>query len=507
MNVLFSQHLPNLTKISVGLMKCIQHFACRLRRCFFSRTSFRVYLIGATLICLTYLSLRWYGRHALEAEKERVSAFGLATDWNQLTKPMPAEEENFLAAPPFAEVFATPYPVAPKVALWLANRQITTLSPNGRIRYTTARTPSDNTLAAWCEYFRKIGALPSPPVNESPAAELLADEKMRAIIKSILEAAQRPYSRFPIPPAHGPYEIYERMRPEVMNSMMRCLQLYARAQLETGHPEEAIPVFRVTHHVASAFASEPSVLTHIYTGSTVRLQKTLLRAGIVAHAWPADFLRSYLEDNYPALLQKSGRRAFEGDRLIMSGRFEHYRSTLLPLRNAPLSQVILWEYLAPDYYYINAAVRCSQYYAGIHAAAEPLEPQESWASRTPGFPAMRPTYGPVGTFYLEYDPKDFLLGSHVYPIIQATLQHLAAALELHYLTRGRYPMALDELNPASSVPFLPLKDIDGQTIRYITDAFGSHFTLISVGADGLLDSPPNGSDDIVFSTDPQRKAN
>ena len=166
--------------------------------------------------------------------------------------------------------------------------------------------------------------------------------------------------------------------------------------------------------------------------------------------------------------------------------------------------MILWKYLVPDYYYISAAVRYSQYYEGIHAAAKPLEPQESWASRTPGFPALRPTYGPVGTFGGEYNPKECLSYRHVYPIIQATLQHLATALELHYLTHGRYPMALDELNSASSAPFLPLKDMDGQTIRYITDAAGSHFTLISVGEDGLLDSQSDRHDDIIFSTDPGR---
>ena len=99
------------------------------------------------------------------------------------------------------------------------------------------------------------------------------------------------------------------------------------------------------------------------------------------------------------------------------------------------------------------------------------------------------------------DPRGNLLSMHYYPIIQATLTHLAMALEIHYLAHHRYPATWDDLSPP--LPAARLKDIDGQPIRYTTNPTGTWFTLTSTGADGRLDPPGHREDDQIFSTAPQ----
>ena len=123
-----TDHFPTFKKAAAVVAEALR----RLRRLFFSLTSLKCYLIIASLICLTYTTLRWVGRRALQAEKERVSALGMATDWKQLLTPMPPDEDNFLAAPSFAGLFSAPQSEAPELAMWLGfkNNNATT-SKNG----------------------------------------------------------------------------------------------------------------------------------------------------------------------------------------------------------------------------------------------------------------------------------------------------------------------------------------------------------------------------------------
>ena len=104
------------------------------------------------------------------------------------------------------------------------------------------------------------------------------------------------------------------------------------------------------------------------------------------------------------------------------------------------------------------------------------------------------------------DQKLNFLYRHMLPITKACLRQIAIAIELHYLQNQRYPKSLDEL--PESLPHWTLKDIDGQPFRYSTNGTGSHFTLLSVGADGVLDpADARRKDDMVFSTDPEHEGN
>ena len=87
------------------------------------------------------------------------------------------------------------------------------------------------------------------------------------------------------------------------------------------------------------------------------------------------------------------------------------------------------------------------------------------------------------------------------PITIACLRQIIIALEIHYLEHLRYPSTLEALR--SSLPTRTLTDIDGQPFRYSTNETGSHFTVLSVGQDGVVDAADQRwKNDLVFSTEP-----
>ncbi|MDB6072167.1 MAG: hypothetical protein JWL81_3338 [Verrucomicrobiales bacterium] len=481
----------------------IRSFSAGLGRIFFSQTSVKVYLATATLITLFYTGSRWYGRRLLLQEKQRIAALGMATEWSQLTTPQPPAQENFLASPPFEGVFGDARQPAPQLALWLKKTDVATRQPNGSIRVTFPSKPKNNNLEAWCAFFRRVGTLPPAVAGKSAAEELLSDEGVVSDIKAILEAAKRPAARFPsgASDSRSP-SIYSEIPLTTISYMTRCLTLYGLAKMEAGLAEEALPVFRVTDNLAQAYFAESGLFYHICANGMLQAQSAYLREGLIRHSWPAELLTRIMGKNYPALLQASGQRAQEADRLAITELLEHYDKTILPLREASQWQHILWEYIAPDYYYINAGVLNSKFYEWSHAGTAPLGPMEFWADRKVSQPRLPTNFGPVGVFAPFSDPKPYLFRIHAIPIMHATLQHLAAALELEFLTHGRYPAELANLDDKLFTPKVSLLDIDGKPIRYTTDAAGSWFILRSVGATGLPHPADAAVEDIVFSTAP-----
>ena len=250
-----TSQFPTFRKAGALLLRFIKACARRIQRLFLSRTSIKVYLITATLICLTYTSLRWVGRRALQAEKERVAALGMIADpalW-PAPPPHPPDSENFFAAPIFAGIFQPPYPEAPHLRMWFSRNSYPVHDAHGRSKYKYFTAPKADTLAAWCEELRLFGELPDPPQQSTPAQELLTDHRWDATIKAPYAAAARPQARYPRDPVSflgDPESV--RMRADIIGPMMSSLHLYGRAQLKSGNTALAVPVLQITRHLIHA---------------------------------------------------------------------------------------------------------------------------------------------------------------------------------------------------------------------------------------------------------------
>ena len=527
MNTVSSSHFPTFGKAAraiSGFIRSVPRKCLALlrwfRRLLFSKTSFKTYLVIATLICLAYTTLRWIGRRAWQAENERVAAAGMAVNWKALATPILRDEDNFLAAPVFEGSFTEDLYLrvnssfqSEELAMWLGKRTWATPRKKGTNR-ATLRPPYNGTLADYCDYFRLTGMLPTPPAGNTPAEEVIADQRWQSTIQAIYAAAARPAAQFPHSHDSG---LTVRPGPRFASGLLfafnKSTQLYAEAQLEMNNLPEVLPALRVTDHLVRAYTADPDYISVLQAVSVIRTGDALLRAGMKLHRWPGAFLERLLQTNYPQLIQQAARRSIQRERAYECGRLQNFPESFFgyPRGDDPAYQSPFFKVLVPDYLPMQAAVRTSQHYERLFQASAPLAVNESWRNRLESL-----TSAPI----LNLGPKQIFgyntgrLGAaqelifwHIQLIIRVTPQHLAIALELHYLTHNRYPAALEELNAASAAASLPLKDIDGNTIRYLTDAAGTYFTLISVGPDGLLNSPADYPDDIVFSTDPQPKKN
>ena len=534
MNATTSSYFPTFGKAARAALSFILSIPRKclallrwFRRLLFSRTSFKCYVVIATLVCLTYTTLRWIGRRAWQAENERAAAAGMVTDWKAFATPMPSEEDNFFAAPVFDGAFTeSPYSSgkytlwSKKLSMWFSKRTWATPRQRGTTRTTDVPRPKDGTLADWCEYFRQTGMLPTPSTKSSPAEELLADQRWQTTIQAFYSAAARPTAKFTTYQHTGmSLHTGTQMTSNLLFALLKSIQLYAEAQLEMNNLSEVLPALRVTDHFVQAYTAEPGYFSLLSAVGAIRTENALLKAGMKLHRWPSPLLESLLQTNYPELILQTSRRGFQYQRAVGCNRLQNFPESFFgswgideypywwageyPYRS------LLIKVLVPDYLPMLAAVRTSRHFERLYQASAPLLADESWQGRM-GTLAAAPKLklGPSQIFGNDVSgpgPAWEFGYFHIQPIVESSIRHLAIALELHYLAYGRYPATLAELSPRLAIPPWIMNDVDGQPIRYTADAAGSHFTLISVGVNGILNAPNHRHDDIVFSTDPAGK--
>jgi hypothetical protein len=510
MNAAPSSRFPTFRKAvpaALGILRTIPRLLRWFRRLLFSRTSFKSYLILATLICLTYTSLRWLGRRAWQTEQARAAAAGMAMDFKSLIKPMPKDEDNFLAADVFKPLFSPPPGKSEQFTMWFSNKNYA--KPYEK-RQRQVPKPKNGTSAEWCAYFRLTGMLPETPTHSSPAEEICSDPRWLPTFQEVYAAAARPESRFPLVADAELIDIFRaRIDPGILMNFQRSLMVYAQAQLEAGRLTEAMPALLVWDHFSRAYFAEPDLIPHLIGNQILRETHALLKTGMRQHQWTAPFLTKLLETKHALLYREASQRAFQWERVGCGRIFEKFPESAegyFYFKESSFSNFFL-KHFVPDYFPMRAAVRTSQHLERLHAAAANLEANEPWSSRTQSLATSPKLHlGPKAIFgcgFMMDDPVQFFLALHVVPIIQASLRHLAIALELHYLSHGKYPPSLGELDIPVPIDPLVMKDIDGQSIRYTTDAAGSHFTLRSVGKNGVPDVPGQQTDDLVFSTAPE----
>ena len=431
----------------------------------------------------------------------------MATDFKSLIKPMPKDEDNFLAADVFKPLFASPPGKSQQFTMWFSKKNYD--SPLAKQSNRTVPAPRNGTSDEWCAYFRLTGMLPETPTHSSPAEEICSDPRWLPTIQAVYAAAARPGSRFSLVAESDDNDPFKASRiRDALLKLHRSLIVYAQAQMEAGRLAEVMPAFYVWDHLSRAKLAEPDSYEHSSPLGVMPDTHALLKSGMRQHRWPAPFLTKLLETNYPLLYRDSSQRAFQMERIRFGSIFEQFPESMdgYFYYTASSFRQLFFKHIVPDYFPMRAAVRTSQHYGKIHAATVPLKENENWPTRIRSLinePIL--IFGPqaiFGPLWNDERPAQIFVSYHVVPIVRASLRHLAIALELHYLSHGKYPPSLGALDIALAMDPLVMKDVDGQSIRYSTNATGAHFTLRSVGANGMLDAPGQENDDPVFSTEP-----
>lgn len=207
--------------------------------------------------------------------------------------------------------------------------------------------------------------------------------------------------------------------------------------------------------------------------SWLRFQKPILLEGMASHFFPAEALASVIKENYPEIVRKNALMSIEAYRLAyMDAAEADATANLADFPIASTGKFMRWA--MPEHYPLRAAVFVSRFQSDLAGRTGPLTGDETWASR-----GARPGSGRIFVYGQEMDPRPAFDRVLVGPVVSATLLHLTAALELHYLKHGRYPLTLAELETGLSPG--ALRDMDGEPFGYSIDAGGAHFILSSKG--------------------------
>ena len=237
---------------------------------------FRVIMIFlAVAIMLFYAEEDWRGIHAWNRFAREWAAKGEHFDLASRVPPPVPDEQNFALTPVVFSCYGqvldrTSHEIRPHNTN-LVNRLDMDIygrwyDMTNECGYWNEQTKTD--LKVWQSYYRNMAAktnlFPVAPHLQSPAADvLLALSRYDATIGELRQAAQLPYSRFPL--AYGQENPITILLPH-LNPLQHCaqvLQLRAIAELQNGPSELALDDVKLMLRLADSIRTEPCWISHM----------------------------------------------------------------------------------------------------------------------------------------------------------------------------------------------------------------------------------------------------
>jgi hypothetical protein len=463
----------------------------------------------ATLVALFYTVENWRGKRAWERFKRGREAQGEYFELAKLAPPAVPDDQNFAMAPIVMTTYSSfmdrdgrkissssnivkrlempievipaagsgdvdrPRLVAPGIGNWLKGERID--------------------LSAWQSYYRVLAArtnlFPVAPQPQTPAAEvLLALSRYDAVLEELRQAAQRPYSRFPLEyDADNPAAV---LLPylSAIRSCLRPLQLRACAELEAGQSDKALDDVRLMLRLVDAINDQPMLITHLVRIAMVNLALQPVWEGVAGQRWSDEQL-SLLEQELGRLdFLASYRLSLRGEQSCIAGVIDCLRRTRdLDLIDSSgdhgLVPAVLIR-LSPNGWFRQNQLSCGRRMANWY---EPLADLEH---RTISPTSVARADKAVAAEIVHRTPYNLIectllpaLGMacrrFAYAQVNVDLARVACALERYRLAQGDYPQALDALAPRY-IAALPRDVINGQPLHY-RRVDPKRFMLYSVG--------------------------
>jgi hypothetical protein len=492
-------------------LRCLR----RIRLVFFSRKSVVVYAILLTVGTLTWFADRWHGRHAWETEKTRLAAAGESLNFADLVPAAPPDDQNFCAIPELAPLRLLPESETSAgargpswkddpILMWYGqDTELRTLK-NGKTFRGKVGLPwvdADTSFAEVCAIFRKTGALPKEPLAADPAEELmLSAVQWEDLLQNVDAATLRPAAVFIPAPNETERIIHHRILP-----LVKSLLLHGQVCINRGDKQKALRDMRILNRISDAVESETRIISFLVSATIDRQTSEIVRAGMRRHTWTDAELSAFMENASESAVVTAWSRALAVQRsstcrwLEFPSLIPNWMSS--PGRSGMMLRSYWWlllnhQNLAPEGPRLRLCARTSRFYSSLmEDVTRPLQPGETWQQRAKAqINEGMPTW--FGESISEGTPQLV-----VRPVMHSRLFRVACLLELHYLKNGRYPASIEAALPADTHPFA---DLDGQPLRYHTDAEGKSFRLWSVAWDGKDDSnntdPKTRHEDWLFST-------
>ena len=355
-------------------------------------------------------------------------------------------------------------------------------------------------LKAFQLYYRELASktngFPVAPQMQSPAADvLLALSRYDEPVEELRQAAELPYSRFPLNyDSDFPATI---LLPHLaaVKSCSRMLQLRAIAESQNGQSDKALNDVKLMLRLIDSIRTEPFLISHLVRIAMLNITLQPVWEGLQDHEWS--------DAQLVELDQELGRLDFladyefsmRGERVLSMANIEYLRRTRdLGLfsddgnTSSGFSKAAF--HLVPNsFFYQNelAIARGHQEWLlpvmdveqhivspkKVEVAASSIDKiRTHWSPNTVLAAMMLPG--------LERSSQRF-----AYAQSSMDMARVACALERYRLTQGNYPETLDALSPQFIESF-PHDVIGGQPLKYHRTDYGQ-FALYSVGWNGKDD--------------------
>src|ERR1019366_529823 len=461
-----------------------------------------------TLIALFYAEEDWRGWHAWNKFKHEWEAKGEHFDFASMVPPPVPNDQNFALTPVVASSYET--------MLDKSGQEINPRNTNvvDRLSMITWRDnhwkhvpKSDGwlvgkkaDLVSWQDYFRspppnsvETNSFPVAPRPQSPADDiLLALSKYDSAIEEFRQAAQLPYSRFPL--------TYDKDNPagimlphlSAVKSCALALNLRALAGLQNGRSETAWADVKLSLRLADSIHTEPFLISQLVRIAIVQAALQPVWEGLAEHRWSAEQLMTFDAELAKLDFVADYRLSMRGEMGHQGGIFDYLRQNPAQLKNLsgdfggpnpPLPGRIVSRLIPTGWFYQNQ-LHCAR------MMVKYILPLVDVNRRIVSPEAVRRFGDAVGKETKRLTPYNMFerlllpaLGNaarrFAYGQASVDLVCTAIALERYRLAHGGYPESLDALAP-QFIAKLPHDIINGQPLHYRRTDDGQ-FVLYSVG--------------------------
>ena len=467
-----------------------------------------------TLIALFYAEEDWRGWHAWNRFQRHWEAQGERFDLASVVPPPVPDDQNFALTP----VVASSYnfildPTGHKIRPSLTNiinqmaMDYDVQSPGANIDNKSWPLGKRTDLAALQQYYRTLAAHTNlftvSPQPQTPAADvLLALSRFDSTIEAVRQAAQLPFSRFPLEyDKEDPAEI---LLPH-LNGLQRCsqiLDLRATAELRADHSDLALADIRLMQQLSDSVRAEPFLISQLVRLAITQCQLQPVWEGLADHHWSEtqltaldaqlgklDFLMDYQQDIRawtPFLIAEFNHLRRHPDQY--ENLFYDWglgAEAIRPEADVTMS-VLSPAHLVPSGWYYQNQLRSARlliesFLPAADVSAHTFNPalaRQGYAILTNDLRHPNPG-NVVECLLLQWPVLSNFAGKFAFGQSSVDLARVAIALERYRLANGHYPDSLSPLDPRFLNP-VPHDVIGGQPLHYHLTADGQ-FVLYSIG--------------------------
>jgi len=474
-----------------------------------------------TVIALFYAEEDWRGHHAWVQYRRAEAAKGAPFDWAAVVPPPVPDDQNFALTPVVASSYGqmldrTGHEIRPQndklvnrlsMPYYGWSQHSGNLFTNGLYNWNLGKRTD---LAAVQRDYRALAMetnlFPVPPQPQTPAADvLLALSRYDATLEELRQAAQLPYSRFPLE--------YDKEEPgsiilphlAAVKSCAQMLSLRATAELQTGRSDQALADVQLVQRLTESVRTEPFIVSHLVRMVMVQLMLQPVWEGLADHRWSEAQLTGLDAGLAKLDFVADYDHSFRGVRAFMTDSIDYVRRHPWQYSNlrvvygtdAPPSSgqelmfsLLMAGHLVPSGWFDQNGLGIDRTLDEYYLLAADVQKHTIAPLLVEQGNALLENERQHLTFFNAIEcfmlrPVGKAARSLAYGQSSADLARVAVALERYRLAQGRYPEALAALAPKymEQVP----NDVIGEQPMHYRLTEDGQFVLYSVGWNGTDD--------------------